>query len=386
MKINSKRNYICPLTKIPSMLEHWLSPISTNKIPHFDTLHEECFGNKMLLHTEGGIPDIKKTQIALIGIGTEDANAVRSVLYGLSFPFLGLQVADLGNVRKQETSFIIPLLTELLQGDIVPILIGHSEIFTLAQYQAYQSKKGAVNLTVIDEKIRFTPKVTTENYFLHQILEDSHLFNCSIVGYQAHFTPPSVSDWFERRNFELVRLGRVKNTMEDIEPVIRDADMVSFNIAALKLSEAPAQLEGTPSGFFSEEACQIARYAGMSDKLTSFGIYGFHHESDKNTQTAQILAQMIWYFTDGFYNRKQDFPISKAFNQLTQYVVDIKSFDFQITFWKSNKSGRWWMEIPVKTRKKYERHRLVPCSYNDYLQACQDDLPDRLVNAVQRFK
>ena len=368
------------------MLEHWLTPVSTNKIPHFDTLNDECFGKKMALHIEGGIPDIKKTQIALIGIGAEDANAVRSVLYGLSFPFSGLSVADLGNVRKQETSFIIPLLTELLQGDIVPILIGHSEIFTLAQYQAYQSKKGAVNLTIVDERIRFTPKVTTDNYFLHQILEDSHLFNCSIVGYQSHFTPPSVSDWFERRNFELVRLGRVKNILEDIEPIIRDADMVSFNIAALKYSEAPAQEDGTPSGFFSEEACQIARYAGMSDKLTSFGIYGFHQKADKNTQTAQIIAQMIWYFTDGFHNRKQDFPISKAFNQLTQYVVDIKSFDFQITFWKSNKSGRWWMEIPVKTRKKYDRHRLVPCSYNDYLQACQDDLPDRLVNAVQRFR
>lgn len=376
------------------MLEHWLQPISTSKIEGFDLLNDEQLGRKINIHRlekieteeKAIIPDLKKTQIALVGIGIEEANAVRSVLYSLSFSFPNLNIVDLGNVRKQETSFIIPLLAELMQGGILPIIIGHSEVFTLAQYQAYQSKKGSVNVAIIDEKIRFTPKIQAESYFLHQILEDSHLFNCSILGYQSHFTTPSVLDYFERKNYELIRLGRVKNNFEDIEPVIRDADMVSFNIAALKQSEAPAQLDGSPSGFFTEEACQLARYAGMSDKLTSFGIYGYRKKLDKDHQTAQGIAQMIWYFIEGFNSRKQDFPISKAFNQLTQYVVDIKEIDYQVTFWRSNKSGRWWMEIPVKTRKKHERHRLVPCSYNDYLQACNEDLPERLLNAYQRFK
>ena len=71
-------------------------------------------------------------------------------------------------------------------------------------------KKSSVSVTFIDEKIRFTPQIKTDSYSLHQILEDTHLFNCSIIGYQTHFTPPSVLDYFERRNFELVRLGRVK--------------------------------------------------------------------------------------------------------------------------------------------------------------------------------
>ena len=376
------------------MLEHWLQPISTSKIEGFDLLNDEQLGRKINIYRlekiETGekavVPDLKKTQIALVGIGVDEANAVRSVLYNLSFLFQNLNIADLGNVRKQEMSFIIPLLAELIQGGILPIIIGHSEVFTLAQYQAYQSKKGSVNVAIIDEKIRFTPKIQAESYFLHQILEDAHLFNCSVVGYQSHFTTPSVLDYFERKNYELIRLGRVKNNFEDIEPVIRDADMVSFNIAALKQSEAPAQLDGSPSGFLTEEACQLARYAGMSDKLTSFGIYGYRKKLDRDHQTAQVIAQMIWYFIEGFVNRKQDFPISKAFNQLTQYVVDIKEIDYQVTFWRSNKSGRWWMEIPVKTRKKHERHRLVPCSYNDYLQACNEDLPERLLNAYHRFK
>jgi formiminoglutamase len=368
------------------MLNHWLQPIQIEKIEGYTTLDAERFGRNIGLHTEGVALNLKSCHIALIGISNEETNAVRSALYSLSFHFPKLLITDLGNIRKQETSFIIPLLGELLAGGIIPIIIGHSEIFTLAQFQAFKSKKNTVIAALVDKKIQFTPTVKAESYFLHQILEDPHLFNCSIIGYQSHYTTPSVLDWFEGKNFELVRLGRIKGAMEELEPVIRDADMLSFNIGAIKMSDAPAQLDGSPSGFFSEEACQIARYAGMSDKMSSFGIYGYRKKLDKDGQTAQVMAQMIWYFIEGVHNRKGDFPITKAHNQLTQYVVAIKDIDTQVTFWRSNKSGRWWMEIPVKSKKKHERHRLIPCSYNDYLQACQEDLPDRLLNAYRRFK
>ncbi len=374
------------------MLNHWLSPIELNDFPHFDSLSADSFGKKIALHAPsslrkvGDLPDLSAIQIAILGIGA-GADSVRRVLYGLSFPFGDLSVADLGNLRKEEISFIIPLLNELMQGGIVPIIIGHSEVFTLAQYQAFQYKKGSVNVVIADEKIRLSPDVPTQNFALQQILDDMQLFHCSLVGYQSHFVPPSVLAWLARKNFDTVRLGKLKSNMEDLEPVIRDADMMSLNLSILKQIEAPGQSEATPSGLFSEEVCQMARYAGMSDKMTSFSIIGFQPDLDKNDQTAHIVAQMIWYFIDGFFGRKQDFPIQKAFNQLTQYVVDIKSVDFQITFWKSNKSGRWWMEVPLKTRKKHERHRLVPCSYSDYLFACQeDDLPERLLTALARFK
>lgn len=365
------------------MLNHWLKPLSPTVLNDLEAWH---FGKKIVLHTEGVVPDLKTTQLALIGINSEEADAVRTILYSLSFPFHNLKIADLGNVRKQDASFIIPLLTELLQGGIVPVIIGQSADLILPQFQAFHAKKNSVNLAIIDEKIRFSPSPMPENQFFQTLLEDNHLFNMSLIGFQSHYTDPSVVSLLEKRHFELVRLGKARSEMEDVEPIIRDADLVSFNIAALKMSDAPAQINPSPSGFSSEEACQIVRYAGMSDKLTSFGIYGYHRNLDNLDQTtAQVIAQMIWYFTDGFYNRKQDFPIQKAFNQLMQYIVDIKSFDERLVFWRSNKSGRWWMEIPIKTRKKHERHRLIPCSYNDYLQACNDDLPERLVLAYQRF-
>jgi formiminoglutamase len=365
------------------MFNHWLKPISPDL---FTDLEEWHFGKKITHYTEGGNLDLKTTSIAIVGINEAEADAVRAILYSLSFPFTNLSITDLGNMRKQDPSFIIPLLTELLQSDIVPVIIGQSETAILPQFQAFHARKNSVNLTLIDEKIRFSPFLKEGKQFLQAILEDSHLFNLSFIGFQSHYTDPSVISLLEKRHFELIRLGKLRADIEDIEPIIRDADLVSFNLAAMKMNEAPGQINGTPSGLTAEEACQIARYAGMSDKLTSFGIYGFHKKYDSLDQaTAQIVAQMVWYFTEGFQNRKQDFPIQKAFNQLTQYIVDVKAFDERLTFWRSNKSGRWWMEIPVKTRKKHTRHRLIPCSYNDYLQACKDDLPDRLILAYQRF-
>jgi formiminoglutamase len=364
------------------MLEHWLQPTTTP----LDGLTKEQLGRKITHYTEGGIPNLKTTQIALIGIGSEDADAVRTELYRLSCPFEHLEIVDLGNLRKHETSFITPLLAELQAGGITPVIIGFAEDFTLPQFQAFIAPRRTVSIAIVDERIRFSPKIKAENYYLHHILEDTHLFNCALLGFQAHFVPPSVIERFEEKNYEMVRLGKSRAALEDIEPLLRDADLLSFNLSALKMNEAPAQLDTTPSGYTCEEACLLTRYAGMSDKLSSLGIYGFRTALDHNRQTAQVVAQMVWYFLDGFAHRQNDFPNEAALEHLTQYVVDIKSFDYRITFWRSPKSGRWWMEIPLKVRRKHERHRLIPCSYNDYLQACNDDLPERLVNGIQRFK
>ena len=120
----------------------------------------------------------------------------------------------------------------------------------------------------------------------------------------------------------------------------------------------------------------------MNEKLKSFGIYQFSSVQPQSA-AAQVTAQLIWYFIEGYFNRKNDFPAST--DGLVEYIVDFKEFDTPITFWKSKKSGRWWMQVQAKSGKKHQGHHLVPCSYNDYKQAVQGDLSDRLFQAYQRF-
>jgi formiminoglutamase len=376
------------------MLQNWLQPVQLDKFltaSTLPTLPAGAFLHHIRTYSSAApteLPDLKEVKWALIGIDADSADAVRAQLYPMMFAFKHLKGADLGNVRNSDPSFWIPLMTELIQSGICPVCIGSDENTLWGLFQAYQHHKSPINLTILDEKMRFIPKTADETTpsIWQRILEDrpSHLFHCNVLGYQSHDTSPLALRFFDQKAFEHMRLGKLKANLEEAEPFIRDADLMCLNVAALKKIEAPAQLSANPSGLWLEEACQVARYAGMSDKLTAFGVYGFKIEANRLSDvTAQVVAQMIWYFMEGFYNRKQDYPI--GMRNLTQYVVDVKEFDFQITFWKSAKSGRWWVQIPVKTRKKQERHRLIPCSYNDYLLACQDQLPERLFNAYRRF-
>ncbi len=364
------------------MLENWLKPLD-GKFLHTN-FEKEKLGSQLQFYVDK-LPNLKKTQVAIIGIGEDEANAVRKELYNMTFPFPKLKVADLGNLRREENGFITQLIRELIEGNVCPIIIGHDGKFTQAQFMAHHTSQPSVNLVEVKERIAYHPKKTElEGYYLNPILEGEYrLFHFTTIGSQSHFVDESVYHFLEKSYFDYIRLGKAKANLADLEPFIRDSDMLSFHLSALKYADAPATDNATPSGFFSEEACQISRYAGMNDKLTSIGFYGYQAQIDKTGLTAQTLAQMVWYFLDGFNNRQKDFPASME--QLVEYIIELKEYDHQLTFWKSNKTGRWWLQVPALTKKKVQRHRLIPCSHSDYIEASNGELPDRLANALRRF-
>ncbi|MEL6866308.1 MAG: hypothetical protein AAFP19_17905 [Bacteroidota bacterium] len=366
------------------MLDHWLAPVSTEQFTNFQSLSTYQLGKRIAVHHEY-LPNLSGVQIALLGIGLERIYPIRQALYQLNFPFRNLSVADLGNARRDEPAFLIPIISELLENGIFPIIIGPAYDTLQAQFQAYQSKQQLINLGLVDEAIRFDPKQKDKSDYLYQILTNKspRLFSLGQLAYQSHYTPETAIDFFQDHHFDLLRLGHIRQQMEAAEPLIRNVDLLGFNIAAIRYSDAPAQQAPNPAGLFIEEACQLCRYAGLSDKLTSLGIYGYQVEKDQSGQTAQAIALLIWYFLEGFHNRKKDYPVD---NQgLIEYIVDFKELATQVTFWKSSKSGRWWMQVPVKTMEKHQRHYLIPCSYQDYLQASKGDFPERLFSAYQRF-
>lgn len=366
------------------MIENWLKPSRIQFQQEQVSEGMEKFGQRISRY-ESDVPELDEVSLAIIGIGDKEADAVRRELYQTSFPFGTLKVADLGNARKAQGDFIIPLLQELMAGNICPVLIGQEDDLALSQFKAHNTFQPSVNLLCVQEAIPFHPKLeTAAGCYLNSILNNKNqLFHFSVLGCQSHFVDEATFAELESRGFDCIRLGKARASLPELEPYIRDADLVSLHLSALKSTEAPGVAAPYPSGFFCEEACQISRYAGMSDKLSSIGFYGFKAEFDQRGQTAQVLAQMIWYFIDGFFNRKRDFPASM--DDLVEYIVDIKGHDYQLTFWKSNKTGRWWLQVPVKTKQNLERHRLIPCSYNDYLLSLKGELPSRLFDAFKRF-
>jgi len=355
------------------MLENWLKAAKVD-----EELASWQFG-KNIVHFEEEFPDLKEVKVALIGTGKE-VDSIRKQLYKLAYSFGKMTIADIGNLRKANDAFLLPVIRELLDNNIIPIIMSHKTLPFAAQFKAYQNSRKSVDVAVIGESTPFHDEATN---YLSDISASKipSLENLGLVGYQTHLTPPATINFYQKKNYDLVRLGKAKSNMEAVEPTLRAADTVYFNMNALKYIEAPGLWKNSPSGFSSEEACQLAHYAGMSDKLTSIGFYGYHAKKDKSQQTAQLIAHTIWYLLEGIYNRKRDFPVST--DGMIEYIVSFKDYDHNATFWKSTKSGRWWMQMDSNTNKG--KHELVPCTYEDYQMACKDELTIRVLNVLERY-
>ena len=354
-------------------------------------------------------PVLENIDIAIIGV-KEDRNAinnpgcrlapdyVRKYLYQLFQGNFKAKIADLGDIIPGETtqdtySAVKFAVASLIEQKILPVIIGGSQDLTYANYLAYESLGQIINLVNIDSSFDLGAKkdeINNTNYlgavFTHQ---PNYLFNFTNIGYQTYFVDQDALELMEKLFFDVYRLGNVRKNIEEVEPLLRNGDMLSFDVSSIRQSDAPATTNASPNGFYGEEACQIVRYAGLSDKISSIGFYELNPAFDKGEQTAHLVAQMIWYFLEGFYNRKNDFPTKtdKNSKKYIKYVVSLKNFQNEIVFYKSKMSDRWWMEIPCPyvLQTKYDRQHLVPCSYNDYQAACCEEIPDKWWQVYKKF-
>lgn len=385
------------------MIQDFLSPVKEIVIGHLMLSSLNCLGNKIAIHTsQNGFPDLQEVKIAIFGV-EEDRNSennfgcgenihyIRTKLYDLFPGHWDTNIADLGNVKKgatvSDTYFAVSeIITFLVKQDVIPIIIGGGQDITYVNYRAYDQLEQTVNITAVDSRFdlgKLDDELTSQSYLSKIIMEEpNNLFNYSNVGYQTYFNDQEEIELFDSLFFDTCRLGKAKQ-LEEIEPFLRQADIVSVDIGAVKQSEAPANNNASPNGFNGEEICAITRYAGISDKVSSFGIYEYNSKYDQNHQTAHLIAQMIWYFIEGVNYRVQDYPFSGKENY-EKYTVLMENDD-PLTFYKSNKSGRWWMELNILTNNKYKRHALVPCTYNDYILATKHILPDKWYKALKKM-
>ena len=352
--------------------------------------------------TQSEFPNLENKKIAIIGIeedrgsvgnyGTgNNLDEIRKEFYKLYPGNWPINVADLGNIKKgnsiEDTYFALnSVLSSLLKIKIIPIIIGGGQDLTYANYRAYDTLEQTVNLVSIDNKFDLGTinEELNSQTFLSKIVmsQPCNLFNYSNIGYQTYLNSQDEIDLLEKLFFESHRLGEVTNSLQLVEPVLRDADIVSIDLSAVKNSESPGNNCATPNGFTGAEICAISRYAGISDKVTSFGIYEYNAKYDNKNQTAQLISQMIWYFIEGFNYRANDYPFGLKDNY-QKFIVPIE--DQVLNFYKSNKSGRWWMEINLSENNKYKRHALIPCTYQDYISATDQEIPDRWLNTLKKL-
>ena len=390
-------------------LADFFTPVDLAKITPKKGYYTSHLGDKI----QQGVIDLtdpeRTVDIAIIGV-QDDRNAinntgcalapdyVREKLYQLNEGNYNTRIIDLGNIKAgatvTDTYFALKTaVEELIKKDIIPVIIGGGQDLTYAQYMGYENLEQRVDLVVIDSHFDLddditpdTIETTSESYLNKIFLHDpNYLFNFSNLGYQTYFTSQAGLRVMEKLFFDVHRLGELSGQVAVAEPVIRNANMISFDISAIRSSDAAGNANATPNGLYAEEACQICRYAGISDKLTSIGFYEFNPAYDSNGQTALQLAQMVWYFIDGFYNRKKDIPLHPK-SQYIIYKTSLIHEGHEVVFIKSKKTDRWWMQVPYPAGgSKNERSHLVPCSYEDYKVAVSGEMPDLWWRTYQKL-
>lgn len=352
-------------------------------------------GNKPLTDTNGfsiaiiGIPDDRRS----LNYGASLApDAIRESLYSFSRLPGRLKITDLGNLKRGTTfedtlAGLRDVILKVMDADTIPVIIGGTSAIMPSIDKCLSASKRPWSLASVDSRLDFTSEKRDPDSFnwMNDLIyrNGSRLSHLSAIGYQTYLTDQQVVNRFNRRHYDIIRIGEVRAAIHEVEPLFRDSDAAVFDIGAVRQSDAPGTILPSANGFYGEEICLLSRYAGLSDSLRLFGLFEVNPQLDNKNQSAQLASQILWFFLEGF-SQKQ-YEISSLSDQnnprFTRYHVTLSDLGSEAIFIKSTFTERWWIEI---NDQKGEAHFLA-CSYEDYLKASNDQVPEKWTSAMLRF-
>ena len=373
-------------------LTDFLIPINLAELSDDQLYHDGQIGKAITVY-ENDFPDLTEADIILVGCNERRGNgktnssntisaadAVRRQFYQLYYWHADLKLADIGNIKtgaslQDSYAAVKTVLNELLNEKKTIIFIGGSHDLTLPQYEAYSSGKQIIEVSCIDALIdlNINSAMRSDNFLMELLTsEPNFIRHYNHIGFQSFYVHPSMLETMDKLRFDCYRVGNVKENMDEMEPVIRNCQMLSFDIAAIAHAYAPASTV-SPNGFTGEESCLLMRYAGLSPNTSSIGIYGYNPEKDKDDLTAKQISHMLWYLLDGRSRglREARLEEKEAFNEFHMAFAEV-----QTVFLQSKKTGRWWMQLPD--------NNFIACSYKDYLLASSNEIPERWLRAQER--
>jgi arginase family enzyme len=374
----------------PLLIQDFLQPLSLAKLMSDEALNESQWGTHIRLF-EDDFPDLKEIDIVLVGIPEERGNGfnisnsngadiIRKEFYQSYQWHPDIRIADIGNIKAGQNiadtyAAIRTVIKALLAEKITVVLIGGSHDITLAQYGAYVERKKLIEVVCIDALINLVGEsfIKSENFLMEMLTgEPNFIKTYHHLAFQSYYVHPSMLQTMDKLGFDCYRVGAVKEHLMEMEPVLRSTQLVSIDMSALAHAYAPGSAI-SPNGLTGEEMCTLTRFAGMSQNLSTLGIYGYNAAADPNRQTAMQIAQMIWYFIDGKTKAASEAPLSDR-NDFNEFHIAFN--EIEALFLQSKRTGRWWMQMPDG--------KIIPCSDRDYRIAAQNEIPERWFRAQER--
>lgn len=354
----------------------------------------------------GEFPNWRKADIVVIGCPEDKGSRelggsamapdqIRRHFYHLTIPKKEIAIADLGNMVKADRMTIYydrlqDIVQEIVQAGKLLIILGGSQDIVYGQYRGYEKVTTHAEYVCIDSELDVEDSdFGIHNHsFNHKIFLHSPNFlaNFTHIGHQTYLVPMSDRKRMENLHFHSLRLGEIRQDLKEAEPFLRNANLVSFDLSAVRASDAPGTTHPSPAGFTTEEICQLARYTGLANRISSVSFCEVQPMKDLNGQTAMLTGIMMWYLIEGYYSRRIDEP--DDLSRLTKYSVNLHGGMQEIVFYKNPMTERWWMEVPYadSLNRKANRRELIPCSETDYQTARGDEIPEKWWLAHYKLK
>lgn len=306
-------------------------------------------------------------------------DAIRRFLYGLRKFDAGLLICDAGNVGGQGLNDRYQALKEVtswfLEKGAVVVVIGGTHDLTFPLCSALQSLDGAVNLVVGDAMADLDPadQDFSSRSWINRIMAISEgLSDFSLMGVQNYLVSAQQEAYIRDRHFEILRLADLRGqNISRAEIPLRDAHFVSLDLRMVKNQNQFSDQVVSPHGVEPYEACQISRYAGLSDQLKLFGLFEVAASQEAPDGHQVLAGEMIWHLIDGFLNRFEDYPV-RNLEEYKYHVVSLEELGEGLSFYQNTVNGRWWMEVPSDNGK-----RVVACAYDDYRKTLRKELPEK---------
>ena len=383
-------------------LSDYLDPVSIEK-PLWGHLSEpSCLSHNLTISTASNpVTDISGFRLAIVGIpddrrspnrgAAKAPDTIRESLYQLARIPGKMKVADLGNIKigpsfEDTLAAIRDLVTLLLEAGCPVLLIGGSSAVVPAVHDALGAAEPGYGWSAVDSRIDFVAERREPDSFnyMTSILHDrkKRPGRFASIGYQSFLNDPQVVNRFRKLNHTLLRIGEARSDLLETEPLFRNSSLITFDISAVRQSDAPGTFAPSPNGFYTEEICLLARYAGLSDRMKVFGLFEVNPLLDIRNQTSSLASQMIWFLLEGVAQKQNEADMlddnEAAGGRFIRYHVSVEDLEEDLIFIRSSVTNRWWLNVLTNSGEK----RYIACSHKDYLKAGEGEIPKRWMDAI----
>ena len=371
------------------MFSEYFNPVKIEIIDYVNKLDNDQLGSKLKINGRDNLNSFEALDVVIFSINEYRFNSsiqksfnankdFRKKLYSLYYGKWDLNIYDFGDLENgnkiSDTQFALEKILEFFsKNQILVITIGGSQNLLYSIYSSQKQLLQKINMVSIDNKIDF---FENDESFLSKIIMDDNnkLENFSNIGFQKHLSSVPENKLIDKMYFESINLGKIKANINEAEPVLRDSNIVSFNINSVKSGDLN-NAHQYPNGLSSYELCSLSRFSGLSLKVN---IVSFFENWDLSIMNS-LIAESTWYVIDGYSTRINENPLDNS-NNFIYYHIELDNYKFK--FYRSKLSDRWWVEFINDEVISIEKD-IISCTYNDYNNCKNSVIPERILTRLK---